>query len=85
MDASLLTPELLAPGDQKSASFDQSQFVWTRIRSADEPLFETAFAALWAEFGAAHEMETRGVITEILVDNAKPVEFGQPLFKIRPL
>ncbi len=29
--------------------------------------------------------ETRGVITQILVDNAKPVEFGQPLFKLRPL
>jgi len=27
----------------------------------------------------------RGVITQVLVDNAKPVEFGQPLFKIRPL
>jgi len=29
--------------------------------------------------------EMRGVITQILVENAKPVEFGQPLFKIRPL
>jgi acetyl-CoA carboxylase biotin carboxyl carrier protein len=29
--------------------------------------------------------EVRGVITEILVDNAKPVEFGQPLFRVRPL
>jgi len=29
--------------------------------------------------------EARGVVTAILVDNAKPVEFGQPLFKIRPL
>jgi acetyl-CoA carboxylase biotin carboxyl carrier protein len=29
--------------------------------------------------------EMRGVITEVLVDNAKPVEFGQPMFKIRPL
>jgi acetyl-CoA carboxylase biotin carboxyl carrier protein len=28
--------------------------------------------------------ETRGVITSIMVDNAKPVEFGQALFKIRP-
>jgi acetyl-CoA carboxylase biotin carboxyl carrier protein len=28
--------------------------------------------------------ETKGVITQILVDNAKPVEFGQPLFRIRP-
>jgi len=29
--------------------------------------------------------EMRGVITQMLVENAKPVEFGQPLFKIRPL
>jgi acetyl-CoA carboxylase biotin carboxyl carrier protein len=29
--------------------------------------------------------EMRGVITQILVENAKPVEFGQPMFKLRPL
>ena len=29
--------------------------------------------------------EVRGVITQILSDNSKPVEFGQPLFKVRPL
>ena len=29
--------------------------------------------------------ETRGIITQTLVENAKPIEFGQPLFKIRPL
>ena len=28
--------------------------------------------------------EVKGVITQILLDNAKPVEFGQPLFRIRP-
>jgi len=28
--------------------------------------------------------EVKGVITQILAENAKPVEFGQPLFKIRP-
>ena len=28
--------------------------------------------------------ELRGVITQVLVENGKPVEFGQPLFKIRP-
>jgi len=28
--------------------------------------------------------EVKGVITEVLVDNAKPVEFGQPMFKVRP-
>jgi acetyl-CoA carboxylase biotin carboxyl carrier protein len=27
--------------------------------------------------------EIKGVVTQVLVENAKPVEFGQPLFKIR--
>ena len=62
MNPSLLTPDLLSPGDQKSALLDPAQFTWNRIRSADDPLFETAYAALWAEFGAAHEMETREVL-----------------------
>ncbi len=29
--------------------------------------------------------EARGVVTAVLSENAKPVEFGQPLFKLRPL
>jgi acetyl-CoA carboxylase biotin carboxyl carrier protein len=29
--------------------------------------------------------EVKGVVTQILVENAKPVEFGQPIFKVRPL
>ena len=29
--------------------------------------------------------EVRGVITQIVVENAKPVEFGQPMFKVKPL
>lgn len=29
--------------------------------------------------------EVKGVVTQVMVENAKPVEFGQPLFKIRPL
>lgn len=29
--------------------------------------------------------ETRGIITAVVAENAKPVEFGQALFKIRPL
>jgi len=28
--------------------------------------------------------ETKGVITQVMVENAKPVEYGQPLFKVRP-
>jgi acetyl-CoA carboxylase biotin carboxyl carrier protein len=29
--------------------------------------------------------EVKGVVTQILVESAKPVEFGQPMFKVRPL
>ena len=29
--------------------------------------------------------EANGVITQMLTENGKPVEFGQPLFKVRPL
>jgi acetyl-CoA carboxylase biotin carboxyl carrier protein len=29
--------------------------------------------------------DVKGVITQVIVDNAKPVEFGQPLYKIRPI
>jgi acetyl-CoA carboxylase biotin carboxyl carrier protein len=29
--------------------------------------------------------KTRGEIVRVLVDNAEPVEFGQPLFAVRPL
>jgi len=29
--------------------------------------------------------EVKGVITQVLVENAKPVEFGQPMFKVRPV
>jgi acetyl-CoA carboxylase biotin carboxyl carrier protein len=30
------------------------------------------------------ESEVAGTVVEILVENAQPVQFGQPLFKIRP-
>ena len=62
MIASLLTPDLLSPGDHKSATLDPAQFCWKRICSSADPLFETAYAALWAEFGTAHELESRDVI-----------------------
>lgn len=29
--------------------------------------------------------EVKGVVTQVCLENGKPVEFGQPLFKIRPL
>ncbi len=49
----------LAPGDAKSAAVDLSAYRIDRIRSVAHPLFETAYALLWAEFGAKDEMELR--------------------------
>jgi acetyl-CoA carboxylase biotin carboxyl carrier protein len=28
--------------------------------------------------------EVKGTVTQVLLENGKPVEFGQPLFKVRP-
>jgi len=33
MKASLLTPDLLSPGDQKSAALDPARFVWDLFRN----------------------------------------------------
>ena len=57
-----LTPQHLAPGDTRSAALDLTDFEITRIRSIDDPLFETAYEALWQEFGWKHEMEQRDVL-----------------------
>ncbi len=49
----------LAPGDAKSAALDLASFEVHRIRSIDDPWFESAYAPLWKEFGAKDEMERR--------------------------
>jgi hypothetical protein len=54
-----LSPHDLAPGDARSAALDLAEFEVARIRSIDDPLFETAYALLWDEFGHKHEMELR--------------------------
>jgi GNAT superfamily N-acetyltransferase len=60
-------PEHLAPGDNKSLHGDWSGLALHEIRSTDDPCFETAFNALWNEFGEAGEMEC----PEILADRMK--------------
>jgi GNAT superfamily N-acetyltransferase len=62
MDIALLKPDILAPGDGKSAGLSPSKFDWSWIRSSEDPHFEMGYATLWQEFGAAHEMETRDVV-----------------------
>ena len=57
-----LIPEDLAPGDGKALGLDGGAFDLARIESSGDPLFGEAYHRLWAEFGSAHEMETRDVI-----------------------
>lgn len=52
----------LALGDARAATVDLSVYRIDRIRTADDPLLATAYAALWAEFGAKDELEQRAVL-----------------------
>jgi hypothetical protein len=57
-----LTAELLAPGDAKSTALEPATLSWARVRGVDDSEFRAAYDALWAEFGAACEMETEEVL-----------------------
>ncbi|MEA3212085.1 MAG: hypothetical protein QOE70_5142 [Chthoniobacter sp.] len=52
----------LAPGDARSAAFDAGQIEVIRVPSAADPLFAQAYGRLWAQFGAAAEIETPEVL-----------------------
>ena len=52
-----MIPSDLAPGDVKSLDRDWSGMELHRIDSSDDPGFDAAFGALWAEFGARSEVE----------------------------
>ena len=63
----------LAPGDGKSAAFDTTSVEVALVRSREDPLFEFAYARLWAQFGASAEIETREVLGHRLAwDPAQP-------------
>src|SRR5260221_2463829 len=65
--------EDLAPGDAKSAALDTAGLEIARVSARDDPLFETTYARLWEEFGAAHEIESRDVLARRLAwDAAQP-------------
>lgn len=54
----------LAPGDAESSKLDLKDFDIHRIRTIYDPMFEAAYAPLWAEFGAKNEMERRETLGE---------------------
>jgi len=56
----------LASGDLRALDADWSEFTLDSVRRADNPLFDTAYARLWNEFGTRGEMERREVIADRL-------------------
>jgi GNAT superfamily N-acetyltransferase len=74
-----MRPEHLAPGDTKSLQGDWSGLELHTIRSTDDPFFQTAFKALWEEFGAAGEMEQEEVIAERMKWNPSQMLEGAAL------
>ena len=62
MPANFFIPDDLAPGDQRLLPLDLSPLTFHLIRSSSHPKFQLGYDALWREFGAAHEMESRSVI-----------------------
>jgi hypothetical protein len=61
-----MIPSDLAPGDMRSLERDWSDIELHRIKSADDPGFDIAFGALWAEFGARSEVEQPTVLSKRL-------------------
>ena len=57
-----MIPSDLAPGDAKSLERDWSDVGLHLIESSDDPHFDTAFAALWKQFGAVGELERADVL-----------------------
>jgi len=64
-----MIPADLAPGDMKSLQRDWSGIELQCVESADDPGFDTAFGALWAEFGASSEVEQPTILSRRLLWN----------------
>jgi len=64
----------LAPGEAKAARFDIATLDVRTVRSSRDAAFHEAYDRLWAEFGAAGEMEAKAVIERRLAwDPATPL------------
>ena len=90
------TPEQPAPSNEKKGHVITSPFVGTfyRTPAPDQPAFvevgggvkKGQVLCIVEAMKLMNEIESEvsGKVAEILVQNAQPVEFGQPLFRIEP-
>src|SRR5262245_46551726 len=74
-----MIPSDLAPGDMKSLQGDWSSMELHRVQSADDPDFDIALGALWAEVGAKSEVEQPTVLSRRLCWNGDTLVQGYAL------
>ena len=74
-----MVPSDLAPGDVKSLQGDWSSMELHLVESADDPEFDIAFGALWAEFGVRSEVEQPTVLSRRLRWNGDKLIGGYAL------
>jgi hypothetical protein len=74
-----MIPSDLAPGDMKSLQGEWSSMELHRVESADDPDFDIAYGALWAEFGARSEVEQPTVLSRRLRWNGDKLVGGYAL------
>jgi hypothetical protein len=74
-----MIPSDLAPGDKKSLGGDWSSMELRRVQSPDDPNFDVAFGALWAEFGSRSEVEQPTVLSRRLHWNGHKLVQGYAL------
>jgi hypothetical protein len=71
-----MIPSDLAPGDSRSLEQDWTGMELVRVMASDEPAFDEAFGALWAEFGASGEVEQPGVLARRLAWDGSEITPG---------
>jgi GNAT superfamily N-acetyltransferase len=71
-----MIPADLAPGDLKSLQRDWSGIEFQCIESPEDPAFDAAFGALWAEFGANSEVEQPTILSRRLLWNGDQLVEG---------
>ena len=74
-----MVPAHLAPGDSKSLGGDWSGLELHRVASLEDPFFDMAFGALWAEFGVVGEMEHAAVLEQRMRWNPAEMRDGASL------
>lgn len=74
-----MIPSDLAPGDAKSLAREWDDIEMHRVESGEDPYFDMAFGALWAQFGEVGEIEEAAVLSRRLCWHGREMINGYAL------